>query len=60
MLGISHACFFQERNFSDGQKLDIGRLGFRKIQQRRTRASKARSAADAVDEERRVLYLARH
>ena len=55
MLGIRHACFLEERHFSDGQKLDIGRLGFRQIQQRRTRAPKARSSADSVDEERRVL-----
>jgi hypothetical protein len=56
MLAIRHACFLQERHFSDGQKLDIGGLGFRQIQQRRTRAPKARRAADPVDEERRVLY----
>ena len=55
MLAIRHACFLQERHFSDGEKLDIGRLGFRQIQHRRARAAKACSAADAVDEERRVL-----
>ena len=60
MLGIRHACFLQKRHFADGEKLDIGCLGFREIQQRRTRAPKARSSADAVDEERRVLWLARH